>query len=88
MFTKSDALTAVAFTYALAALVYYPPISGALVLLFVFAFTLALQWLGSRPKTEAPEIRGLRSELGQLRAESESMKGQVERLILGGRRGN
>lgn len=89
MFDREHTLIAVALTYALAALVYYPPISGALVLALVFAFVSYVLWLKSRPKVEAPAIRGLHSELAALREQVDMLKSQQERMILnGGRRGN
>lgn len=82
-----EILLAVAFTYTLGLITTHPPLSGVLSLGLTLAFASFVLWLRSRPKAEAPEIRGMRSEVLMLREQVDTLKSKVDGLILGGRRG-
>ncbi len=79
-------LIAVALTYTLGALTYYPPISGALCMCLGLGFTLTCLWLSTRNRDESPELRVLRAQVGEMLTAHEALKSQVERMVLSGRR--
>lgn len=84
MFYEALILTAIA--YAAGSLAQGASISGALSLFCALSFAGFVLWLKSRPKAEAPEVRGLRADLGGLALEVKELKDKVDRVILNGRR--
>jgi hypothetical protein len=87
MFNRTDVLIAVALTFTFACLASYPPESGVLALFLGLSFTSVVLWLSLRARDESPDLKALRLQIGDMREELAAVKAQVERLVLGGRRG-
>jgi hypothetical protein len=58
-----------------------------LALFLGLSFTSVVLWLSLRARDESPDLKALRLQIGDMREELAAVKAQVERLVLGGRRG-
>lgn len=78
--SKIDPLLALACIASALTIAFRPDPYGVVALALLLAFTALTLWEKRRPRIDVPELARMRSEL-------EELKGKLDKVILGGRRG-